>query len=61
MPASVPARSSRSRVAAALRRLHDLPLDAPGDAVRLDRGTRSGVGIGLFEHGGLVVDGGHGP
>ncbi len=48
-------------VAAALRRLYGLPLDAPGDAARLDRGARSGVGIGLFEHGGLVVDGGHGP
>ena len=25
------------------------------------RGARSGVGIGLFDHGGLVVDGGRGP
>jgi beta-ribofuranosylaminobenzene 5'-phosphate synthase len=48
-------------VAAALRRLHGLPLDAPGDAARLGRGARSGVGIGLFDRGGLVVDGGHGP
>lgn len=47
-------------VAAALRRLHGLPLDARGDAARLRRGARSGVGIGLFERGGLVVDGGHG-
>lgn len=47
-------------VAAALRRLHGLPLDARHDAVRLRRGARSGVGIGLFEHGGVVVDGGHG-
>src|SRR5262249_11241621 len=47
-------------VAAALRRLHGLPLDARGDAVRLRRGARSGVGIGLFERGGVVVDGGHG-
>jgi beta-ribofuranosylaminobenzene 5'-phosphate synthase len=48
-------------VAAALRRLHGLPLDARHDAIRLRRGARSGVGIALFEHGGLVVDGGVGP
>lgn len=48
-------------VAAGLRRLHGLPLDPRGDAVRLRRGARSGVGVGLFEQGGLVVDGGHGP
>jgi beta-ribofuranosylaminobenzene 5'-phosphate synthase len=47
-------------VAAALRYLHGLPLDPRGDATRLRRGARSGVGIGLFERGGLVVDGGHG-
>jgi beta-ribofuranosylaminobenzene 5'-phosphate synthase len=47
-------------VAAALRRLHGLPLDVARDAVRLGRGARSGVGIGLFERGGLVVDGGRG-
>jgi beta-RFAP synthase len=45
-------------VAAAIRRLHQLPLDLRGDAVRLGRGARSGVGIGLFDRGGLVVDGG---
>lgn len=48
-------------VAAAVRRLHDLPLDVAADAIRLDRGARSGVGVGLFHHGGLVVDGGRGP
>ena len=48
-------------VAAAFRRLHGLPLDVARDAVRLGRGARSGVGIGVFEHGGLVVDGGRGP
>jgi beta-RFAP synthase len=46
--------------AAALRRLHGLPLDVRGDALRLGRGARSGIGIGLFERGGLVVDGGRG-
>lgn len=48
-------------VAAALRRLHGLPLDVRGDAIRLGRGGRSGIGIGLFDTGGLVVDGGRGP
>lgn len=48
-------------VAAALRRLHGRALDVPGDARLLDRGARSGVGIGLFERGGLVVDGGRAP
>ncbi len=47
-------------VAAAVRRLCGRPLDVEGDAVRLGRGGRSGVGIGLFERGGLVVDGGRG-
>ena len=45
-------------VGAALRRLHGLPLDLRGDAVRLGRGARSGAGIGLFQYGGSVVDGG---
>jgi len=48
-------------VAAGLRRLHDRPLDVEGDAARLGRGARSGLGIGLFHRGGLVVDGGRGP
>jgi beta-ribofuranosylaminobenzene 5'-phosphate synthase len=48
-------------VAAGMRRFHGLPLDVRGDAIRLERGARSGVGIGLFDHGGLVVDGGRGP
>jgi beta-RFAP synthase len=45
-------------VAAGLRRLHGLSLDIEGDALHLGRGTRSGVGIGLFHRGGLLVDGG---
>jgi beta-RFAP synthase len=45
-------------VAAALRTLHGLPLDVRGDAMRLGRGGRSGIGIGLFDSGGVVVDGG---
>jgi beta-RFAP synthase len=47
-------------LAAAFRRLHGLPLDIRADAARLGRGERSGVGMGLFEGGGVVVDGGHG-
>ncbi|MEJ0074465.1 MAG: beta-ribofuranosylaminobenzene 5'-phosphate synthase family protein [Alphaproteobacteria bacterium] len=47
-------------VAAALRRLHGLPLDPIGDALRLGRGQRSGIGIAAFHVGGLVVDGGRG-
>jgi beta-ribofuranosylaminobenzene 5'-phosphate synthase len=47
-------------IGAALRRLHGLPADPRADARLLDRGARSGIGIALFEQGGLVVDGGHG-
>jgi beta-ribofuranosylaminobenzene 5'-phosphate synthase len=48
-------------VAAGIRRLHGLPLDVRGDAVVLGRGGRSGIGIGAFERGGLMLDGGRGP
>jgi beta-ribofuranosylaminobenzene 5'-phosphate synthase len=48
-------------VAAGIRRLHDLPLDLRGDAIRLGRGGRSGIGIGVFDRGGLILDGGRGP
>lgn len=47
-------------VAVGLRRLHNRPLDLEGDAWRLGRGARSGIGIGLFSRGGLIVDGGRG-
>lgn len=47
-------------VGTAARRLHGLGADAHADAALLDRGRRSGVGIGLFQYGGLVVDGGKG-
>lgn len=46
-------------VAAGLRRLHNLPLEVEANALKLKRGARSGIGIGLFHRGGLVVDGGH--
>ncbi|MGJ0508981.1 MAG: beta-ribofuranosylaminobenzene 5'-phosphate synthase family protein [Methylocystis sp.] len=48
-------------VAAAVRRLEDLPNDAAADAALMSRGARSGLGAGLFVTGGLVVDGGRGP
>jgi beta-RFAP synthase len=48
-------------IAAAMRRLHDLPHDAAADAALMSRGARSGLGAGLFVTGGLVVDGGRGP
>jgi len=48
-------------VAAGIRRLHDLPFDVAGDAIRLGRGSRSGIGIGIFDRGGLILDGGRGP
>ena len=47
-------------IAAALRRLEGLPADEPSDALLLRRGARSGIGLGLFEHGGFIVDGGRG-
>ena len=45
-------------VGAALRTLHGLPLDIEGDAVRMARGRRSGVGIASFGSGGVIVDAG---
>jgi beta-RFAP synthase len=47
-------------IAAGLRSVHGLPLDVRGDAVRVGRGARSGLGIGLFDAGGVIVDGGRG-
>jgi beta-RFAP synthase len=48
-------------VSAALRRLEDLPHDPTADAALMARGARSGLGAGLFQSGGVVVDGGRGP
>lgn len=47
-------------VAAALRALHNLPLDIDGDAMLLARGGRSGIGIASFERGGVIIDAGKG-
>ena len=40
--------------------LFDVPLSVSALAARLDRGARSGIGIGAFEEGGFVLDGGRG-
>ncbi len=47
-------------IAAALRHLEGIPAEESSDAVLLRRGARSGVGLGLFQRGGLIVDGGRG-
>jgi beta-ribofuranosylaminobenzene 5'-phosphate synthase len=47
-------------IAAAVRRLEDLPADPAADAALLERGARSGLGAGLFTLGGFIVDGGRG-
>ena len=45
-------------VGAAFGALFDVPVTLPALAALADRGARSGVGIGAFEHGGFIVDGG---
>jgi beta-RFAP synthase len=44
----------------ALNEIYGLGLTVRDIASVMDRGLRSGVGIGVFEQGGLVVDGGRG-
>jgi beta-ribofuranosylaminobenzene 5'-phosphate synthase len=44
-----------------LARLHGRPASLREIASLLDRGNRSGIGIGAFETGGFLVDGGKGP
>jgi beta-RFAP synthase len=41
--------------------MENVPLTAAAIAGRLSRGMRSGIGIGTFDHGGLLLDGGRGP
>ncbi len=48
-------------VGAALNAFYGLGLSVREIAQLSDRGARSGIGIGIFETGGLVVDGGRGP
>lgn len=47
-------------IGSGLNVLYDLQLSVREIAAVLDRGLRSGIGIGVFEQGGLVVDGGRG-
>ncbi|HQR50975.1 MAG TPA: GHMP kinase [Methylophilaceae bacterium] len=47
-------------VGVALARLYGLPLSAREIAAVTARGARSGIGIGAFEQGGLLLDGGRG-
>jgi beta-ribofuranosylaminobenzene 5'-phosphate synthase len=47
-------------IGSAVAALEGLPLDLTEIAKRLDRGKRSGIGIGTFGQGGAVLDGGPG-
>lgn len=47
-------------IGSALNAMYDLGLSVRDIASVMDRGLRSGIGIGVFEQGGLVVDGGRG-
>jgi beta-ribofuranosylaminobenzene 5'-phosphate synthase len=47
-------------IGAALNEFYGLGLSVRDIAAVTDRGLRSGIGIGVFEQGGLVVDGGRG-
>lgn len=48
-------------IGAGLSAFYGLALSVRDIAQLTDRGARSGIGIGVFEQGGLVVDGGRGP
>jgi beta-ribofuranosylaminobenzene 5'-phosphate synthase len=47
-------------IGSAVATLEGLPVDLNEIAARLDRGKRSGIGIGTFGQGGAVLDGGPG-
>ncbi len=48
-------------VGAGLARLFNIDIST-AELVRItNRGTRSGVGLGAFDHGGFIIDGGRGP
>ena len=47
-------------IGSALNAYYGLGLSVREVASVMDRGLRSGIGIGVFEHGGLVLDGGRG-
>jgi beta-RFAP synthase len=44
-----------------LTRFHGLALGVRQIAQTIERGARSGIGIAVFEQGGMIVDGGRGP
>ncbi len=48
-------------VGTALAQLYGRPLPVRKLAAELERGARSGIGIGAFENGGVILDGGRGP
>ncbi len=48
-------------VGAAFAKLTGRPFSPAQAAIALGRGKRSGIGIGAFQTGGVLVDGGHGP
>jgi len=45
-------------IGVALMRLYDLDITVADLAKTIERGRRSGIGIGAFQHGGFIVDGG---
>lgn len=45
-------------IGVALTRLYDLDITVADLAETMERGRRSGIGIGAFQHGGFIVDGG---
>jgi len=47
-------------VGKAFSALFDIPLSISAITAAADRGARSGIGIGAFEQGGFIVDGGRG-
>ena len=47
-------------VGAAFARLYGIELDTGELAQTLGRGARSGIGVGTFDHGGFLLDGGRG-
>lgn len=47
-------------IGTAIARLYDLPLTVRDIAALTGRGARSGIGVGAFEFGGLLLDGGRG-
>ncbi|MBS1212601.1 MAG: kinase [Proteobacteria bacterium] len=48
-------------VSMGLAKLHGLALELRDAARAIERGARSGIGIAVFEQGGLILDGGRGP